>query len=610
MDNVGKTRKNSVHTEKVQKRIEKIHRSLDQYSQFMLSLLTPAVREFNQNPILHIPNKSLDSKYKESDYPIKLKKVNDMDGLIRLIEEDENVERDPLKDTVYSLFKSDFLFPIEDGDVHDEFFRSENELQAYLHDKVALPKRNVDWLKYGGVQSDYSMSLWAFGGNASNLIEVIDDDQRGTTVSTSTGNYLIPQNARFKHDMTYMAKYRTRKGIHVHGACAFFDEKYQIISIYVSHMNKMVFQVSEPEKENNDENKEEEKKGNDEDETDDDDDDVVQEWKFAKWVWLSATVLGVTIVDHALISHIVEANALVTSTRENLPLSHRLREFLRPFTYRTVYINRGADKLLFTEGGIFQRFGGWKYSELARMAKNAYQDYEYKPLFEKCDLKGLNKLYNSNIYNNKELDKIFPFIQDSKDYFDLTYSFVNKYLNIIYDNGNEDTIVNDRFTMAFLKQLCEMLQLNYQIELTTKHNNSNMSLLCELITSLIVSVTAYHEMVGTMGDVACVNSSWLGTKIYKKHGIKELRMPKNDMASTAVLIMLTGVRNPSILTDFSNLFSKQNGNEKEIAQITDLLNEWQSNLKQFANTVEQRNEYRRVPFQACNPNVMECSVSI
>ena len=599
VETVSTGRKKSIHDEKVQKRIDKIHRELDAYSQHMLSLLTPAVRKFNENPILHIPNKSLDSKYDESDYPIKLSKVSYMNGLIKLIEEDENVERDPLKDTVYSLFKSDFLFPIEDSDVHNKFFKNDAELEAFLASKVNLPKRNIDWLKYGGVQSDYAMSLWAFGGNASNLIQVIDK-----TSETRVFEYSIPENAVFKHDMTYMGNYQTRKGIHVHGACAFFDINYNIISIYVSHLHKMVYRVeSDDSKDDSKDN--EDRKG------DDEIDEVLQEWKFAKWVWLSATVLGVTIVDHALISHIVEANAFVTSARENLPLNHRLRELLRPFTYRTVYINRGADKLLFAKGGIFQRFGGWKYSELARMAKNELQNYEYKPYYAKCDLDGLNKLYSKGIYNNDELDKIYPFIQDSKDYFDLTYSFVEKYLTIVYGDlqsaESQKKCLDDRFCIAFLKQLCDGLKLNYENEVLKRENNC-LLLLCELLTSMITSVTSYHEMVGTMGDVACVKPDWIGTKIYKKNGIKELRSPRNDIATTSVLIMLTGVRNPSILNDFSNVFSKTN--EKEFNEIKDVLNEWQSSLKQFATIVDERNKKRRIPFQACNPNVMECSVSI
>jgi len=55
------------------------------------------------------------------------------------------------------------------------------------------------------------------------------------------------------------------------------------------------------------------------------------------------------------VSSQVVANALVTATRDELSGSHPLRRLLKPFTYRTVVVNRASRPLLCTELSLLHR---------------------------------------------------------------------------------------------------------------------------------------------------------------------------------------------------------------------------------------------------------------
>jgi hypothetical protein len=64
---------------------------------------------------------------------------------------------------------------------------------------------------------------------------------------------------------------------------------------------------------------------------------------------------GVTLKDHLTTVHLVIGNALVTASREQLRASHPLRRLLKPFTFRTVAVNRGARNLLCQELSLLHR---------------------------------------------------------------------------------------------------------------------------------------------------------------------------------------------------------------------------------------------------------------
>jgi hypothetical protein len=52
-------------------------------------------------------------------------------------------------------------------------------------------------------------------------------------------------------------------------------------------------------------------------------------------------VTGATLRDHLVGIHMMLANFIATGVAENLPAAHPVRRFLRPFTYRTLSINKG-----------------------------------------------------------------------------------------------------------------------------------------------------------------------------------------------------------------------------------------------------------------------------
>ena len=65
-------------------------------------------------------------------------------------------------------------------------------------------------------------------------------------------------------------------------------------------------------------------------------------------------------------------------------------------------------------------------------------------------------------------------------------------------------------------------------------------------------VTAFHEQVGSVMDNCCIELDWNDVKLYKNKKDKT-RMSKNDFVMLALLVVLTGTRNPYIIKNFTHV---------------------------------------------------------
>jgi hypothetical protein len=81
-------------------------------------------------------------------------------------------------------------------------------------------------------------------------------------------------------------------------------------------------------------------------------------WEHTKWIFKSSVLVGVTLRDHLVSIHLLAANVLTVATAERLSPDHPLRRFLKPHTYGTVTINRGASTYLLARRGLLHRAVG------------------------------------------------------------------------------------------------------------------------------------------------------------------------------------------------------------------------------------------------------------
>eukprot|EP01084_Bolivina_argentea_P047954 88391_1 len=538
-------------TPKVEMQVGKIlQSSLDTYQKYILPPLFSGVKKWNKNPPTNVPGWEDKVDELTHKYPIELKKGALFD-FYYLPKWDEDLERDKFKDFILTIFSIQQIFPVKDD---PKLFNSNEGMIEWRNKNVIIPKLNVVWDE---LISDKAMSLFAFtslGCLWTKKIKHTTDEktQEEEEIKEKEDGKIIPKNAVYENDWTILYNFKVRDDLENYGAAAYFDENYNIIAIFVSHLNKTYYPRDKL-------------------------------WDYCKHVWKTSVFVGVTVIDHAGFVHVVESNSLVIATREALPSHHPFRRLLSIFTYRTIYINYGVKAALLSKNMLIQRISGYDFPELTKVGIAIASLYECKPLHERIDESMLDIP-----------DEIFPINHDSKELYKCMDYLVRNYINVYYPN--EDEFINDKYIISFYSKLEKLLKLTKPFSLES---------FIYLISTLAVSVTGYHELVGSVMDVAANNVKWLDTKIYKNK-FEKLESSMNDFASTCIVVMLTGLKNPSIINDFSHVLVK---NDKYEAAQT-ILENWQEKLCNLADEIEKRNQKRRIPFQSCNPNVLECSVSI
>jgi hypothetical protein len=267
---------------------------------------------------------------------------------------------------------------------------------------------------------------------------------------------LIAQNEKgcavFVNDNTSLGSSRVRRGYQRYGAAAYFDATGKLLGIYtccdatyharpkranVPVLNGSFKRVSLFEKE-------------------------FAEWRHAMWVWRVSALAIVTVGDHLINLHLIESNALVSSSRAHLPIDHPVRAFIKMFTYGTIAINQKAYKTLVPRNGVISRC--WAFEN------EALQDLMFST---ECTFK---KRFTDHIHESMRDVEIFPANKDMNDFWTIVREMVHDILCAIYDapeqiksnksTGNEReqrrlqrSIDNDEHFQAFLGALSSDLGL-------------------------------------------------------------------------------------------------------------------------------------------------------
>ena len=72
-------------------------------------------------------------------------------------------------------------------------------------------------------------------------------------------------------------------------------------------------------------------------------------WEHAKWVARVSVMAEVTLIDHLLWAHLTVSNGVSAAAYATLEPSHRIRQLLKPFTFRANTINTSAYMTLIAE---------------------------------------------------------------------------------------------------------------------------------------------------------------------------------------------------------------------------------------------------------------------
>jgi len=535
-------------------KIESIHESMPKHAQKLIDALAPGIKSWNADPPQSIPTLNEDDSKIDTSATSVI-----VGGEFEIPDNDIFNDRTQIKDVFLKALVDNNVgreYKIEDN---EKLFDSKHDMQIWRDKYMVMPSHNVDWSKDNVLMTDEGMSIFAFQGIGCQYTKKIDiNEEKGDEY-----DFAVPDNAVYINDFTFLSRYEVRENLEKYGAAAFFDVNHEIISIYVSHLDKII-------------NKQ--------------DNDNIHLWKYAKYVWKTCVIAGVTIKDHAIDCHLMYANTLIKAMTTLNP-NHPIYRLLLPFTFRTTYINKSLEMALFSEGGFIERVWGFPYKEIERISKESKEGFRFKQ-FNK-------EIYDKSMQN--ENNTIFPMKQDCNDFFEIMNEFVTKYINTYYQNKTEDELNKDENIKAFFNELKDNLKYDGKL---------NIDNLINIISNTICFVTGYHEHVGSAFDYVGLNLNWFDSKFYKKnknHQHYKLEQSKVDFVYFSLLNMLISVRNPMLLNDFTNNLL----NDEHEKGLKKIYNDWQNKLRELVKRIGNDNDnQRRFPFQNFNPKFMECSVSI
>lgn len=456
---------------------------------------------------------------------------------------------------------------------------SQHILEKYENDKSEFDKDQTEWdnasesrgwqtkvaplcpvyIKYDELLSNESISKFAFSGLGCHYMKKINiDDMKENQNVHHSHTHSIPVDAVYIHDFSFLSVFKVREGYEKYGATAYFNDKYEIISIYNCETNKRVSVVN---------------------------DDSDSDWNHAKWVYKTSAFAAVTIIDHLWRAHHTESQALYECNIECLPCAHPLRHFIKPFVYRTASINYLATQVLTNSRGYMERLWALPYTEIVRVFNSATMSYKFRTLLDFVD------------ESMRDVDdKYFPLYKDSKQFWGVIRSYVEGFLKIYHKNTKE--LFSDPHIVSF------KLNLEKHLGLETG-NISTFDRFVEVLTQLICNGTGIHELVGQTSDYL-QSADWIGTKLRAGFEISTVQ----TYGALCALSVMTGAEQPKIHCEPPwNYLFEDNDKEKH-AQVITNYDAFRTNLNQLQTDIEKRNEGRKYPMQFFNPRHCKCSVSI
>jgi len=259
-----------------------------------------------------------------------------------------------------------------------------------------------------------------------------------------------------------------------------------------------------------------------------------------------------------------------------------LRRLLRPFTFRTPHINKGASVYLLTENGLLHRTVGLTWEGLRNGMAYSYKTLRYSTLADQLALTGLKD----------DLDK-HPFFQDLVDFERLVRKFIEDYVKVYYPNDVKD-VQADEALQQFWNSIHFVTDSGIPA-LKCRHD------IVDLFTNFVVYVTALHNHVGNVAEYL-MNPRFAVAKLRPHREISDVQASFQSM----LVALLTGWKVPKLLGDFSHVLLQ----DQHLKTTTLIFAEFQASLSNLADVVEKRNEGRRFPTNSVNPRRMTSSVSI
>jgi len=457
--------------------------------------------------------------------------------------------------------------PITDKNIKfpEEIANNNEAFQAWEDSTVSKIYKSFEHTFVGlenyDLTSDKGASLMAFNGLGCHFTKKINYDEIKEPEDPLNKYQNELKSAKYMIDLRILGQFPVRDGFIRYGCSAYFNDKYEIIGIYACHYKKLF--------------------------TPNDDDH--KKWEHAKWLYRVTITTVITIKTHLLETHQIVAHSLVVPTRERLPFNHPLRRFLKPFCFRTVYINHSAAQNLIGKKQLVHRAWAFNYKEVHDIMATLNKGYEFD-------------LHKNRFKNNGMTDvpdDVYPIKTDMTQYWNITHDLVTNYVKIFYES--DQALKDDEFIPNWYKAMLDGLH----IKKDSKYRELTMDNMCNIICNGIFNGSAWHQYVGNTIQEYLKRPNWCGSKI------RDNNSNKADIQAyiQAITIgLLTGLPMPDIVNNWKFVLLK--GDDNHYRETSELFDKWQTELMAMTKEVHERNEKRRMPIKFCDPSTLDCSVGI
>lgn len=310
-----------------------------------------------------------------------------------------------------------------------------------------------------------------------------------------------------------------------------------------------------------------------------------EKWESTKVLAKITAFTLLTAREHLVWSHLVLSNTVTKVSTLELPPSHVLRRLLTVFTYRTTTVNSSAFGTLVNKSAILHRALALEYGSLRELFEMAYTECNiYQPFIDHTLAPEIEALC--------EEDK-FPYVTQGRAYWKIVHKFVTAWI------AKSGDAAHDTQAMVFYKKMRECSK-GQAYEIPEYKSDEEM---INLITQIIFTVTAFHELVGMVVDYIKLPDK-AGFRVLEDHS-----GPMIDIQSWLLGCLIgaqTSIRMPKLNRKFENFFGAKGGPSWERSLWDDFL----IDLNTQSKAVQEADAKRDVEFKYFDPDRFECSISV
>ena len=299
-----------------------------------------------------------------------------------------------------------------------------------------------------------------------------------------------------------------------------------------------------------------------------------EDWKEAKYLAKATAMVLVTVREHLVNTHLIVANVATRASTIELPPNHPIRRLLTIFTFRTTEVNIGAFALLVPENSLLHRGTAFTHDAMKEVFDSAYtESIAFNPFYRREYIPELIKLSNDNK---------FPYIDQGEEYYDIIQSFVSEWIK---KSGGQ---AEDEQAMNFYNAIKESTK-GQAYEIPDYKSQGDMIHVC---SQIIFTVTAYHELVGTVVDYSCLPNR-AGFRVCENG-------QSNDLQSFLIQAMITATTNvgiPLLDSKFDHFFGVGGAPDWEMT----LWGRFRTGLKNQSKRVQAEDVLRDIEFKNFDP---------